>query len=54
MPASYADVPIRIVHPSSNLSEIGVDYLKVTEDGLARAYEQGRRAGESFMAEADG
>jgi hypothetical protein len=50
MPKSHGEVLLRVVQPSSNLAEIGVDYLKVTEDGLSAAYEQGVRAGQAFIA----
>ena len=50
LPESHRGVPIRVIQPDHNLSEIGVDYLKATEEGLAAAYGEGRRAGEAFWA----
>jgi predicted acylesterase/phospholipase RssA len=49
LPSSYGKVPILIVQPSANLAEIGVDYMDVTEEGLEKAYELGRRAGTEFL-----
>jgi hypothetical protein len=49
LPEAHRGVPIRVIQPDHNLSEIGVDYLKATEEGLAAAYGEGRRAGEVFL-----
>lgn len=51
LPESHRGVPIRLVQPTCNLAEIGVDYLKVTEDGLLAAYAEGRRAGDALVEE---
>jgi hypothetical protein len=50
LPEAHLGVPIRVIQPDHNLSDIGVDYLKATEEGLAAAYAEGGRAGESFLA----
>lgn len=49
MPQTHGGVPIDVIQPKRNLAEIGVDYLKVTEEGLVEAYARGRKAGESFL-----
>ena len=51
LPVSHRGVPIRVVQPSRNLAELGVDYLKVTEEGLLAAYAEGRRAGDELVEE---
>ncbi len=51
LPRLHHGVPIHLVQPGRNLSEVGVDYLKVTEEGLAAAYAMGREAGDAFVAE---
>jgi hypothetical protein len=43
VPAAYGSTPIHIVRPPVNLSELGVDYMKVTDEGLEKAYDMGRR-----------
>jgi predicted acylesterase/phospholipase RssA len=52
IPQEVDRVPIRIVQPSQELSDLGVDYLKATGEGFTAAYEEGRKAGEEFMATA--
>jgi hypothetical protein len=49
LPSSWRSIPIYTVQPPLNLSEIGVDYMKVTDDGLDRAYELGRKIGTEFL-----
>jgi len=49
LPEAHRGVPIRVIQPDHNLSDVGVDYLKATEKGLAAAYGEGRRAGEAFV-----
>jgi len=49
LPGSHRGIPIRVIQPDHNLSDIGVDYLKATKEGLAAAYGEGRRAGEAFV-----
>ena len=51
LPHSHGGIPILAIQPARNLSEIGVDYLKVTEPGLEAAYGEGRRAGDAFVEE---
>jgi hypothetical protein len=50
LPQSHHGVPIRVVQPRRNLSEIGVDYLKATTEGFSAAHEEGRTAGRAFLA----
>jgi hypothetical protein len=50
LPESHVGVPIRVIQPARNLSEIGVDYLRATDEGLSAGYDEGRRAGEAFLA----
>ncbi len=49
MPEMVNGVPIEIIQPDINLSEIGVDYLKVTDDGLRVAYDLGKQKGIEFL-----
>ena len=49
LPPSYGKIPILIVQPLLNLTEIGVDYMNVTDEGLEKAYELGLRAGTEFL-----
>jgi hypothetical protein len=49
LPEAHLGVPIRVIQPDHNLSDIGVDYLKATEEGLAAGYREGRRAGQAFV-----
>jgi hypothetical protein len=49
LPSSWGSIPIYTVQPPSNLSEIGVDYMKVTDKGLDRAYELGHKIGIDFL-----
>ena len=51
LPVSHRGVPIRVIQPPRDLAEIGVDYLKATDQGLAAAYAEGRRAGDAFVEE---
>jgi hypothetical protein len=50
MPSEVEGVPIRIIQPSRELSDLGVDYLKATEEGFTAAYEEGRKAGDEYIA----
>jgi predicted patatin/cPLA2 family phospholipase len=49
LPSSYGKIPILMVQPLLNLTEMGVDYMNVAEDGLEKAYELGLRAGTEFL-----
>ena len=49
MPNSFAGVTIHIIQPQFNLTEIGVDYLKATDEGIIRAFELGQEAAERFV-----
>jgi len=49
LPSSYGNAPILVVQPLWNLTEIGVDYMNVTDEGLEKAYELGLRAGTEFL-----
>jgi len=49
LPSSYGNIPILIVQPLSNLAEIGLDYMNVTDEGLDKVYELGSRAGAKFL-----
>lgn len=46
---SLNGVPLSIVQPARNLSEIGVDYLTATPEGLTAAHEHGRDAGRRLL-----
>lgn len=47
---NYQDVPIHIIRPNMNLTELGVDFTSATEDGLYAAYQHGESKGKEFMA----
>lgn len=49
IPSSHLNIPIHLIKPSINLSEIGVDYLNATNEGFISAFELGRKAGEEFI-----
>lgn len=49
IPQSWNGTTIHFVQPKQNLSELGVDYLKATDDGLETAYELGRQMGSDFI-----
>ena len=49
LPSSYGGIPILMVQPLSNLAEIGVDYVNLTDEGLEKGYELGRIAGKEFL-----
>jgi predicted patatin/cPLA2 family phospholipase len=48
MPSRYLDARIHLVRPRRELADMGVDYMKVTDEGLHLAYELGVDAGEEF------
>ena len=48
IPPRYIDARIHIVRPKRELADIGVDYMKVTDEGLNLAYELGIEAGKEF------
>ena len=50
LPMSHDSVPIDIIQPQVDLAEIGVDYLKVTDEGLETAFELGREAGKTYLS----
>jgi hypothetical protein len=50
MPTSHNSVPIDMIQPQNNLAEIGVDYMKVTDEGLEAGFELGRQAGNRYLA----
>ena len=50
LPTSHDSVPIDIIQPQVDLAEIGVDYLKVTDEGLETAFEFGREAGKTYLS----
>jgi hypothetical protein len=49
MPEAVNGIPIEVVQPDGNLAEIGVDYLKVTDEGLQAAYGLGEKKGNDFL-----
>jgi len=49
LPSEFDNTKIHFLQPERNLAEIGVDYLKVTEEGLAVAYEMGKKQGSKFI-----
>jgi hypothetical protein len=49
IPISYNSIPIDVVQPESDLAAIGVDYMKVTDEGLDAAFELGKEAGRAFL-----
>ena len=49
VPSRYLDAHIHLIRPKSELADVGVDYMKVTEEGLTLAYELGVDAGKEFM-----
>ncbi len=49
LPSSHGSIPILMVQPLSNLAEIGVDYVNLTDKGLEKGYELGLRAGAKFL-----
>ena len=48
IPSKYLDAQIHLIRPKRDLAEIGVDYMKVTDEGLNVAYELGIEAGREF------
>jgi hypothetical protein len=48
IPSRYLGARIHLVRPKRELADIGVDYMKVTEEGLGFAYELGVDAGKEF------
>lgn len=51
VPNNYKDVPIHIIRPNMNLTELGVDFTSATEEGLYAAYQHGESKGKEFMAQ---
>jgi hypothetical protein len=49
IPKSYNSIPIDFIQPESDLSSIGVDYMKVTNKGLDAAFELGKEAGKAYL-----
>jgi hypothetical protein len=49
IPSYFGKSKILFIQPTRNLSEIGVDYLKSTEEGLALAFEMGKKQGLEFI-----
>jgi predicted acylesterase/phospholipase RssA len=49
LPSSHGETKIRIIQPAVNLAEIGVDYLKASEEGFTAAFDLGRRLGDHFL-----
>jgi len=49
MPASLGGVRIHVIQPQVNLAEIGVDYLKATDDGSLTAFRLGQEAAVQFL-----
>ena len=49
VPSKYGDSTIHLIKPDRNLADIGVDYMKVTNEGLEEAYYWGREAGRAFL-----
>lgn len=47
VPESWVGTTIHFIQPAVDLSELGVDYLKASDEGLEAAYELGRQAGTS-------
>jgi len=48
IPSGYLDARIHLIKPQSELAEIGVDYMKVSDEGLHIAYDLGLQAGKEF------
>jgi hypothetical protein len=48
VPTSYLDAHIHLIRPKRELADMGVDYMKVTDEGLHLAYELGVNAAEEF------
>jgi hypothetical protein len=49
IPSKYLDAQIYLIRPKRDLAELGVDYMKVTDEGLNVAYELGIEAGKEFI-----
>lgn len=49
IPESWNETTIHYIQPELNLSDLGVNYLKASDEGLEAAYELGRRAGVAFV-----
>jgi predicted acylesterase/phospholipase RssA len=50
VPSSYQQATIRVIQPSHDLSDVGVDYMKASKDGAAAAFNLGKAAGNEFLA----
>jgi predicted acylesterase/phospholipase RssA len=48
IPAKYLDTQIHLIRPKRDVAEMGVDYMKVTDEGLNVVYELGIEAGAQF------
>ncbi len=49
IPQAWNKTPIHFIQPNQDLSELGVDYLKATDEGLETAFKLGTQAGASFL-----
>jgi len=49
IPPAWNKTTIHFIQPNRDLSEIGVDYLKATDEGLDAAFELGTQAGTGFL-----
>lgn len=49
IPPSWQDVPIHIIQPDVSLSELGVEYLTATPDGLDAAFQYGQEKADRFL-----
>jgi hypothetical protein len=50
IPSSWKNTQIHIVQPDVSLSELGVEYLTATLDGLEAAYQYGQEKAASFLS----
>lgn len=53
VPESWNESKIHFIQPEQNLSELGVDYLMASDEGLETAYELGIQAGNDFVQSFD-
>lgn len=49
LPSAFANTRIHSLQPPHNLTEIGVDYLRATEEGFIAAFDLGDRIGTQFL-----
>jgi predicted acylesterase/phospholipase RssA len=49
LPTSFGSSSIYHIQPARNLTELGVDYLRATEEGFEAAFNLGKRMGTQFL-----